>query len=94
MEGKTPLDSSDQELCLGAAQGNPQAEAELVGRYGWLVRACARPLFLAGGDSEDLIQEGFLGLLTAIRSFNPGRDAAFRTFAEICICLLYTSRCV
>ena len=57
MEGKTPLDSSDQELCLGAAQGNPQAEAELVGRYGWLVRACARPLFLAGGDSEDLIQE-------------------------------------
>ena len=79
------LNSSDEELCLGAAQGNSPAEAELVSRYGWLVRACARPLFLAGGDSEDLIQEGFLGLLTAIRSFDPGRDAAFRTFAEICI---------
>ena len=84
MEQKT-FDSSDEALCLGVAQGNPGAETELVRRYGWLVRACARPLFLAGGDSEDLIQEGFLGLLTAIRSFAPERDAAFRTFAEICI---------
>ena len=75
----------DEELCLGAARGDSQAETELVGRYGWLVRACARPLFLAGGDSEDLIQEGFLGLLTAIRSFDPARDAAFHTFAEVCI---------
>ena len=77
--------SSDEELCLGAAQGDSQAETELVRRYSWLVRACARPLFLAGGDSEDLIQEGFLGFLTAVRSFDPKRDAAFRTFAEICI---------
>ena len=84
MEQKT-LNPSDEALCLGAAQGDSSAETELVCRYGWLVRACARPLFLAGGDSEDLIQEGFLGLLTAIRSFNPERDAAFRTFAEICI---------
>jgi RNA polymerase sporulation-specific sigma factor len=38
-----------------------------------------------GGDGEDLIQEGMLGLLTAIRGFDPGRDAAFRTYAEICI---------
>ena len=79
------LNASDEKLCLGAAQGDQQAEAELVRRYGWLVRACARPLFLAGGDSEDLIQEGFLGLLTAIRGFDPERDAAFRTFAEICV---------
>ena len=76
---------SDEALCLGAAQDNPGAETELVRRYGWLVRACARPLFLAGGDSEDLIQEGFLGLLTAIRSFDPERDVAFRTFAEMCM---------
>ena len=84
--------SSDEALCLSAAQGSPQAETELVCRYGWLVRACARPLFLAGGDSEDLIQEGMLGLLTAIRGFDPGRDAAFRTYAEICIrSRLYTA---
>ena len=50
-------------------RGTPPAEEELVRRYGRLVRACARPLFLAGGDSEDLFQEGMLGLLTAIRGF-------------------------
>lgn len=78
-------ESSDKELCSAAANGDSRAEAELVHRYGQLVRACSRPLFLAGGDNEDLIQEGMLGLLTAIRSYDPGRDAAFRTYAEICI---------
>ena len=82
-ESTGPL--SDEDLCARAAQGDPWAETELVQRYGRLVRACARPLFLAGGDSEDLIQEGMLGLLTAIRGFDPGRDTAFRTYAEICI---------
>ena len=76
---------SDEQLCQMAARGEAQAETELVQRYGRLVRACARPLFLAGGDSEDLIQEGMLGLLTAIRGYDPSRDAAFRTYAEICI---------
>ncbi len=76
---------TDEALCLQAAAGSVAAEEELVRRYGRLVRACARPLFLAGGDSEDLIQEGMLGLLTAIRGYDPGRDAAFRTYAEICI---------
>ena len=83
---------TDEELCVTVASGNSAAESELVGRYGQLVRACARPLFLAGGDAEDLIQEGMLGLLTAIRSFDPKRDATFRTFAEICIrSRLYTA---
>ena len=83
---QAPPDSlSDEALCARAAGGDPRAETELVQRYGRLVRACARPLFLAGGDSEDLIQEGMLGLLTAIRGFDPGRDASFRTYAEICI---------
>lgn len=81
-----PVDSqTDEQLSQRAAQGDSLAETELVQRYGRLVRACARPLFLAGGDSEDLIQEGMMGLLTAIRSYDPGRDAMFRTYAEICI---------
>ena len=78
-------DARDRVLCRAAAQGDPEAEAELVCHYRQLVRACARPLFLAGGDSEDLIQEGMLGLLTAIRSFDERRDAAFRTYAEVCV---------
>ena len=75
---------SDEALCAASAGGDSRAEDVLVSRYGWLVRACARPLFLAGGDGEDLIQEGMLGLLTAIRRFDGGRDASFRTFA-VCI---------
>ena len=85
MESNLLENISDEELCGRVAQSDSRAETELVRRYGQLVRACARPLFLAGGDSEDLIQEGMLGLLTAIRGFDPGRDAAFRTYAEICI---------
>ena len=85
--GYTQLQSrSDEELCACAASGEPR------GRGGpcpsgttALCAACARPYFLAGGDSEDLLQEGMLGLLKAIREYDPGRDAAFRTFAETCI---------
>lgn len=76
---------SDELLCHMAAQGHPEAEEFLVSRYSRLVRVCARPLFLAGGDSEDLIQEGMLGLLSAIRTYKKEKDASFRTYAEICI---------
>lgn len=76
---------TDEELCQLAASGDPRGEEELVGRYGRLVRVCARPLFLAGGDSEDLFQEGMLGLLAAIRSFDSGRNSSFRTYALICV---------
>jgi len=76
---------SDEQLCNSAAQGSAEAEDVLVARYSRLVRACARPLFLAGGDSEDLIQEGMVGLLNAMRSFDPGRGVQFRTYAEVCI---------
>lgn len=76
---------SDETLCILAASGDRIAEEVLVMRYNRLVRICARPFFLAGGDSEDLIQEGMFGLLKAIREFDPERDVSFRTFAETCI---------
>lgn len=76
---------SDELLCALAVSGNRDAEEELVVRYHQLTRACARPYFLAGGDSEDLIQEAMFGLLKAIREFDPQRDTQFRTFAETCI---------
>ena len=67
------------------ADGCRDAEEELVKRYLRPVRMCARPYFLAGGDSEDLIQEAMFGLLKAIREFDPHCEARFRTFAEVCI---------
>ena len=76
---------NDTQLCELALDGNRASEEELVSRYMFLVRACARPLFLAGGDSEDLIQEGMLGLLSAVRQFDPGNGTSFSTFAEHCI---------
>ena len=68
-----------------AADGSREAEEALVRRYSGLVRSCARPLFLAGGDSEDLIQEGMFGLIRAIREYDGAEAASFRTFAEVCI---------
>ena len=78
-------DLSDETLCRMAAEGGREAEELLVTRYNRLVRTCARPFFLAGGDSEDLIQEGMVGLIKAVREFDGEKEASFRTFAEICI---------
>ena len=69
--------------CIHSTAG--ETEETLVSDYAWLVRACARPYFLAGGDSEDLIQEGMLGLLSAIRTYDPDKGAKFTTYAEFCI---------
>ena len=77
--------SSDEELCNAAILGDRVAEELLVVRYNRVVRICARPYFLAGGDSEDLIQEGMLGLLSAVRSYQTDKSTSFRTYAEICI---------
>lgn len=78
-------DMNDMELLQLASKGDRLAEEALAERYMRLVRACARPMFLAGGDSEDLIQEGMFGLLSAIRQFDKNAGASFRTFAEHCI---------
>ena len=76
---------SDERLCALALAGERSAEETLVLRHTRLVRMCARPFFLAGGDSEDLIQEGMLGLLAAIREFRPDRGARFATYAQVCV---------
>lgn len=80
-----PDNHTDEALCALAASGDRIAEETLVIRYNRLVRICARPYFLAGGDSEDLIQEGMVGLLSAIREYDPAKEAAFHTYAEVCI---------
>ena len=82
---KLYADLEDNVLQKLAAGGDSVAEEELVSRYMRLVRICARPLFLAGGESEDLIQEGMFGLLSAVRQYDPEHNASFKTFAEWCI---------
>ncbi|MFL5819048.1 MAG: RNA polymerase sporulation sigma factor SigH [Conexibacter sp.] len=68
-----------------AKQGNPDAYDRLVRRYYGFVRLKASSYFLAGGDSDDLIQEGLVGLYKAIRDYRTDRESSFRNFAELCI---------
>ena len=75
----------DTELLELAASGDRLAEEILVERYRRQVLCCARPLVLAGGDTEDLVQEGMFGLISAIRRYEPNAGASFKTFAEHCI---------
>ena len=87
---RTAREMSAGTLCAADDRAFPPgapvlAEEALAEQYAWLVRACARPYYLSGGDSEDLIQEGMLGLLYAIRAYDPGRGVSFRTYAETCV---------
>jgi len=76
---------TDEELCRLVSRGERDAEEILVSRYFGLVRVCARPYYLAGGSFEDVIQEGLLGLLSAVREFSPTKKVPFKSFAEYCI---------
>ena len=84
-DGEDLTNLTDEKLWELTVSGELGAEEELFGRYNRLVRICARPYFLAGGDSEDLIQEGFLGLVSAIRGYSPKSGIGFRAYAESCI---------
>jgi len=76
---------SDEKLIKLANKGNRTAEDELISRYKNLVRNRARKYFLAGGETEDLIQEGMIGLYKAIRDYDDTKNAAFFSFAYNCI---------
>lgn len=65
-------------------EAQPQRKPWSSAMAAWCVPVPAR-CFWRAGDSEDLFQEGMMGLLSAVRSFERGRDASFRTYAEICI---------
>ena len=68
-----------------AKQGDMTAYDRIVRRYYGFVRLKASSYFLAGGDGEDLIQEGLVGLYKAVRDYRSDRESSFRNFAELCI---------
>jgi RNA polymerase sporulation-specific sigma factor len=75
----------DGYLIALAKQGHAEAYDRIVRRYYGFVRLKASSYFLAGGDSDDLIQEGLVGLYKAVRDFRSDRESSFRNFAELCI---------
>ena len=76
---------TDEELIRRMKAGDGSIADYLVDKYKYLVRQKARALYLAGGDQEDLIQEGMLGLFKAIQGYQEDREASFATFAALCI---------
>ena len=82
----------DDELIALSREEDSRATEALITRYKEMVRNRARSMFILGGDSEDMIQEGMIGLFKAVRDYDCGRDASFSTFAALCVSRqLYTA---
>ena len=84
-KSQAQLQLDDQYLLALAKQGSADAYDRLVRRYASFVRLKASSYFLIGGDGDDLVQEGLVGLYKAIRDFRSDRESSFRNFAELCI---------
>ena len=75
----------DKKLVLLAQNGNLDAEEALMRKYKETVKTKANMYYMAGADEEDVVQEGMIGLLKAIRQYDAEKEASFGTFAGICI---------
>ena len=82
---KTQRELEDLQLVIKARNGSTVALDQLMRRYQGFVRLKASSYFLAGGDSDDLIQEGMIGLYKAVRDFRSDKETSFRSFAELCV---------
>src|SRR5499426_2977183 len=82
---KAERELEDLQLVVRARNGDSAAMDALIRRYTGFVRLKASSYFLAGGESDDLNQEGLIGLYKAVRDFRPDKDTSFRSFAELCI---------
>ena len=85
MEKKDYKEYSDELLVRMARDGDEKAEDFLLKKYKDFVRSKARAYFLVGGDSDDLIQEGMIGLYNAIGHYDESMASSFMTYAAICI---------
>jgi len=82
---KAERELQDLQLVMRARTGDGGALDALIRRYTGFVRLKASSYFLAGGDSEDLVQEGLIGLYKAVRDFRADKETSFRSFAELCV---------
>src|SRR4051794_23697633 len=82
---KVQRELEDLQLVLKARNGNGVAMDALIRRYTGFVRLKASSYFLAGGDNDDLLQEGLIGLYKAVRDFRADKETSFRSFAELCV---------
>ena len=76
---------TDESIVKMAQEGSGTAYEYLIDKYKELAKIKSKTYYIAGGDNEDVIQEGMIGIFKAIRDFDENKDASFRTFAELCI---------
>lgn len=76
---------ADEQLILDFRNGDSQIMDYIMVKYKSMVRKKARAMYLLGGENEDLIQEGMIGLIKAVRDYNPTLGASFLSFAELCV---------
>lgn len=76
---------TDEELIKMLRNGDAEIADYIMEKYKPLVRKKTNAMYLIGGETEDLIQEGMIGLFKAVRDFNPEKEANFFSFAELCI---------
>lgn len=76
---------TDESIVKMAQEGSGTAYEYLINKYKELAKIKSKTYYIAGGDNEDVIQEGMIGIFKAIRDFDEEKDASFRTFAELCI---------
>jgi RNA polymerase sporulation-specific sigma factor len=76
---------TDEQLLYDYKNGNQEIMDYLMVKYKFMVRKKARAMYLLGGENEDLIQEGMIGLIKAVRDFDVTQKTSFSSFAELCV---------
>jgi RNA polymerase sporulation-specific sigma factor len=82
---KSQRELEDLQLVMRVHNGDDRARETLIQRYTGFVRMKASSYFIAGGEPEDLVQEGLIGLCKAMRDFRADKETSFRSFAELCV---------
>lgn len=77
--------TTDEELAYAARSGNGDAIEALFRRYIPLIKSKSKTYYIIGAETEDVIQEGMIGLFKAVENFDPCKNTAFSTFADMCI---------
>ena len=76
---------TDESIVKMAQEGSSTAYEYLINKYKELAKKKSKSYFIAGGDMEDVVQEGMIGIFKAIRDYDETQEASFRTFAELCV---------
>ena len=80
------MDSKTQDkLAILAREGDEEAFRKIYEESKKMLRSKANLYYMVGADRDDVMQEGMIGLLGAIRTFNPDAGASFKTFCELCV---------